>query len=104
MGGHTVLLTLKVIEYDKRLKKSLTEWADRMQMNVGGLKNEMLTSLPSDPDYKEDLLEMERQVFDEIITGAKPVDYFDEFVATWRKAGGDILEKEANDWYSSLGK
>ena len=102
-GGHTVLQTIKIIDYDKRSKKALTDWADKMKMNVGGLKNELLTALPSDIDYKDDLLEMERQVFIEIISGVKPVDYFDEFVASWRKGGGDILEREANEWYKSLG-
>ena len=37
-----------------------------------------------------------------IITGDKPISYFDEFVDKWRKAGGDTLEKEANEWYASI--
>jgi putative aldouronate transport system substrate-binding protein len=36
-----------------------------------------------------------------IITGAKPLEYFDEFVDTWYKQGGDAVVKEATDWYNN---
>lgn len=35
-----------------------------------------------------------------IVVGEKPVDYFDEFVATWKKQGGDKIIKEATEWYN----
>ena len=102
-GGHSLLLNFKYMTYDKRLNRAQTEWAEKNRMDFGGITNELVVSLPSDPDYKEDLLEMERQVLNQIITGERPVDYFDEFVNAWRKAGGAVLEKEANDWYRSTG-
>jgi putative aldouronate transport system substrate-binding protein len=36
-----------------------------------------------------------------IVLGEKPLDYFDEYVANWRKLGGDALVKEATEWYNS---
>lgn len=35
-----------------------------------------------------------------IVAGDKPMDYFDEFVATWKKQGGDKVIKEATEWYN----
>jgi putative aldouronate transport system substrate-binding protein len=36
-----------------------------------------------------------------IILGEKPVDYFDEFVASWKKQGGEQAIKEMTDWYNA---
>ena len=33
----------------------------------------------------------------QIITGEKPLDYFDEFVEQWKKLGGDTLTQEVQD-------
>lgn len=35
-----------------------------------------------------------------IIVGDKPLDYYDEFVAIWKKQGGDKIIREATDWYN----
>jgi putative aldouronate transport system substrate-binding protein len=35
-----------------------------------------------------------------IVLGEEPLDYFDEYVANWRKLGGDTLVKEATEWYN----
>lgn len=36
-----------------------------------------------------------------IITGAQPVDYFDEFVNLWKSSGGDAITAEINEWYQN---
>jgi putative aldouronate transport system substrate-binding protein len=41
------------------------------------------------------------ETFTSIITGQKPVEAFDEFVANWTKLGGDKITAEVNDWYQS---
>lgn len=73
---------------------------------VGGDKyhmyNELLVSLPSMAKYKAELNKIAEEAYISIIAGDKPVDYFDEFVEKWRKAGGAQLEQEANDWYSTI--
>lgn len=39
---------------------------------------------------------MEQEMFLKIITGEKPVDYFDEFVKEWEKTGGKQITEEVN--------
>jgi putative aldouronate transport system substrate-binding protein len=39
-----------------------------------------------------------------VITGKESVDKFNDFVADWKKRGGDQLIKEATDWYNSRHK
>ena len=36
-----------------------------------------------------------------IMTGEKPIDYFDEFVANWKALGGDEMTEEVNAWYQA---
>ena len=49
---------------------------------------------PSMADLKPQLDTLQQQAEIQIITGEKPLAYFDEFVAQWRKAGGDKLISE----------
>lgn len=39
---------------------------------------------------------MEQEMMLKIITGEKPVDYFDEFVTEWNKTGGEQITEEVN--------
>lgn len=43
------------------------------------------------------LSKLEQEMYLKIITGEKPVDYFDEFVKTWKDTGGDEITQEVND-------
>lgn len=43
---------------------------------------------------KPTLDKLEEQMYLQIITGEKPVEYFDEFVEQWKKLGGDTLTQE----------
>ena len=56
--------------------------------------------LPSQGDYKAELDKMASEVFTDIITGAKPIEAFDEFVVQWYANGGQILTDEANALYN----
>jgi len=49
--------------------------------------------------YMGDLIEIQQVAYVEIITGKKPIDYFDEFVEQWYKSGGDIMLKNAKETY-----
>lgn len=51
--------------------------------------------------YGANLKTMAEQMITYIITGQKPVDYFDEFVESWKTNGGDIITQEVNDWYQN---
>lgn len=51
--------------------------------------------------YGANLKTMSEQMITYIITGQKPVDYFDEFVESWKTNGGDIITQEVNEWYKN---
>ena len=50
----------------------------------------------SDSEYGGILKDLTETVFHQIVTGVRPVDYFDTFVAQWKRSGGDIITKEIN--------
>ena len=64
--------------------------------------NRLYVSLPSENTYSAELDKIEEETYIDIITGAKPVDYFDEFVEKWRSSGGAKLEEEAEAWYREV--
>jgi putative aldouronate transport system substrate-binding protein len=74
----------------------------KYDLNKNILENELRAPLPSASRYNTELNKIENEARIAIITGAKPLSYFDEFVAQWKAAGGDILTKEANDWWKSI--
>ncbi|MBQ8684148.1 MAG: extracellular solute-binding protein [Clostridia bacterium] len=47
--------------------------------------------------YWAQLLTFENETFQAIITGEKPIDYFDTFVAEWKRMGGDQITTEVNN-------
>lgn len=47
------------------------------------------------------LSKLEAQAYVQIITGEKPLDYFDEFVNEWYTAGGEDWTEEVNAWYET---
>ena len=46
-------------------------------------------------------LELEQEAFLQIISGEKPVDYFDTFVAEWYANGGKVLTERVQNAYES---
>lgn len=57
------------------------------------------------PTYKEkwtELRDLEKQVLMEIITGAEPVEYYDQFIKDWNERGGAAITEEVNEWYSKI--
>lgn len=89
-------------DYAIERAKPRFDWAEENKYDVGGINDKLLSPLASDGKYKEELKKIEEEAFIRIITGDKPLDHFDEFVAKWRSSGGDQLEKEANEWYASM--
>lgn len=45
---------------------------------------------------EDGLKALEKEAFLTIITGEKPLEYFDTFVETWYNSGGRELTEEAN--------
>ncbi len=60
----------------------------------------VMNKLPSQSDYMTELNKMYDEVSMDIITGAKPIEAFDEFVTQWYANGGQILTDEANELYN----
>lgn len=58
--------------------------------------------MPSYSKVMTDLSKLMTEAYVNIITGKKPVDSFDDFVAQWKAAGGEQLLKEANDSYKNV--
>lgn len=102
IGGHTVFQPVKSLEWDKIGDEAFLQWEEDNKAMEYGLRNELKTILPSQSRYGADLDKIVSETYIAIITGDEPIEYFDEFVEKWRKAGGEQLEKEANEWYASI--
>lgn len=102
IGGHTVIEPFLLTSIDKITNKYLYDWAVENKYDKGIIKSELLVSLPSAGTYQTELDKMEDEAYIAIITGKKPVDYFDTFVEEYKKAGFETLEKEANEWWATM--
>lgn len=103
-GGNTTFQFYENPDVQAALAPVQYEWASALYAEPGRntyYENAIPVPLPSDAEY----LAEAQKVLDEgciaIITGDKPIDYFEEMVEQFNKAGGDILTKEANEWYSA---
>jgi putative aldouronate transport system substrate-binding protein len=67
-----------------------------------GYQNKKIVGMPSESQYWTELTKLEDEAYIAIITGERPLSYFDEFVRQWKAQGGDILIKETNDWWNSM--
>ncbi|WP_246067577.1 extracellular solute-binding protein [Paenibacillus koleovorans] len=61
-----------------------------------------LPTLQARPELKFDGLWLEFAA--KVITGKESVDKFNDFVADWKKRGGDQVIKEATEWYNTKNK
>ncbi|MBS5912188.1 extracellular solute-binding protein [Paenibacillus macerans] len=55
---------------------------------------------PTMVERKATLEKLQNEVFVKIILG-DPIDKFDQFVADWKKLGGDQITQEVNEWYET---
>jgi len=86
-------------EYANQVDPVLRNWA--LEHNHGRriAKHELLVGLPSEGRYLAELNKIRDETFVAIVTGDRPVSYFDTFVEEWYDAGGDTLTEEATAWY-----
>lgn len=56
--------------------------------------------LPSAHMYQVEGQQLLAEGYHEIISGQKPIDYFDQLVERWYAIGGEQLTREANEWYA----
>jgi len=101
-GAHYAIVMLSPRSYHDVINKGGVEWARKNNFHIGGVINKLLVPLPDEATYMTELNKMRDETIVEIITGDKPLDYFDEFVKKWYDAGGEILTKQANEWYETI--
>ena len=70
-----------------------------------GIKN-LFTTLPTPTmvQMEATLMKLNDESLISIISGEKPLSFFDEYVAQWKKLGGDKITKEVNDWWATAKK
>lgn len=117
---------LGMTDYDKRKAEAakrfhdgessdetlLADFKDYYGRYIGSNLLDTPESNPIDPAYsyetessaslKPTLDKLEDQMYLQIITGEKPLDYFDEFVDQWKKLGGDTLTEEVEEALKEL--
>lgn len=104
MGGNNVMESLELPEFSSISMSKRNAWASENNYEKGGIRNQLLTALPSQAKFQTELQKMQDQTFISIITGDKPLSEFDEFVKKWKNGGGEQMEKEANEWFAKLKK
>jgi len=77
-------------------------WASGFpQFKAGGYENLLKITTDSNPNYWSALDTFRQASYMQIIRGEQPVDYFDSFVSQWNNMGGEVITREANEWYHS---
>ncbi|MDF2667728.1 MAG: extracellular solute-binding protein [Paenibacillus sp.] len=104
MGANNVIESLELPEFSAIRNQINVKWATEQGFEKGGIRNQLLTALPSQAKYQAELTKLQEQAYLSIITGDKPLSEFDEFVKKWRGSGGEQMEKEANEWFSKVKK
>ena len=105
-GGHNQFQRMQTPEFTTLTPQRFNVYMTTVGLNThtsGSFPYESLLILPtpSTSNYKTELDRLENMAYIDIITGARPISYFDQFVTEWRRIGGDILTREANEWYNS---
>ncbi len=105
-GGWGIMHQITTARNAKLVEGKLMDWGYAQGLDKGIIRNIIPGFITFDANgkYKAELDKIENEAYIAIITGEKPVDYFDTFVKEWRAAGGDQLEKEVNDWYATTKK
>jgi putative aldouronate transport system substrate-binding protein len=101
-GGHVVLGRFSSKKFNDIIYPWRDPWLKEKKFYHDGVWSELIVSLSSASLYQTELAKIEDEAFIAIITGERPLSYFDEFAAQWKRGGGDVLTKEANDWWKSV--
>lgn len=92
-GGN---LDYQEVAYAQQFAWADEEFADKND----GYVSVIFQTPPSNAQYGAELKKILDTGYISIITGEKPLDYFDEMVETWYANGGEQLTKEANEIYA----
>lgn len=101
LGASNMFCPWQSMRFYKLQRPNNYNFADSTVGLYSKIKNVVTEQLPSEIDYRADLEKLMNETYTAIISGNKPVDYFDDFVAEWLKSGGQQLTDEANAWYAA---
>lgn len=93
-GFNTITAAFPVPDFDKKTNPLLFQYMDKYKTT--GYSDIYVPSTEAATKYTEDLKKLALDAYIQIITGAKPVSYFDEFVKTFNEKGGAEIEKQVN--------
>lgn len=79
-----------------------SEWAAEHGFDRGGIYSAIPIATESMSKYDAQLQTLREQAYIQIITGEKPIDYFDTFVDEYLAQGGAEVLEQVNEWYTSL--
>lgn len=89
------------LEYQEVAYAQQFAWADEeFKDKNDGYVSVIFKTPESKAKYGAELDKILNEGYINIITGDKPLDYFDEMVETWYANGGDEMTKEANEIYA----
>ncbi|MBB6634285.1 extracellular solute-binding protein [Cohnella thailandensis] len=92
--GANLGMTVPLMPSDRREK-----WAATLGLDADGIYNALEVATPSLIKYGPELIKLKNKAYVSIITGDKPLEYFDEFVKEFMAAGGAQVLGEANEWH-----
>ena len=69
--------------------------------SMNTVERPLKVALPSQAEYA-DVVKVLKEFFYKVILGTQSVDDYDSVVAEWRRNGGDVLTREANEWFASI--
>lgn len=103
VGGGTIFKAYQPFDFIEQTQNpAMLQWYKDNEFDKYGINNALMASLPSGTMYTEELKKIQEEAFVLIITGDKPLDYYDEYMEIWKASGGDLLTEEANTWYKNL--
>jgi len=76
-------------------------WCYENQYDKYGIESAIQIGLPAFAKNQGELKKIREEAYIAIITGEKPIDYFDQFVKEYMDAGGQAVYDEVNDWYKA---
>ncbi len=107
IGAYTTMgAIVEPFDYQGRVRAGLAPWAEGIGLSDPnftqfGIVDKLLVTTPSYNMYWVELEKIREEAYIDIITGKKPIAYFDEFVDRWMQSGGAAITEEANEWYAS---
>lgn len=103
-GAWGAFLWFQFINESRLTDGAVMQWAEEHDFTVGRKETKVpsFINTPARAQYQAELEKIRDETFTAIILGNEPIDYFDDYVAKWKRSGGDQLTEELNEWYASI--